>query len=346
MTSFLRNAWYLAAFADEVGYAPLARTLLNEPVVLFRNAEGVVAALEDRCCHRGAPLSMGEVTDKGLMCGYHGLVFDAHGACIDIPGQSQIPARAKVRSYPVVERDEFVWIWMGDPGKAAPEEIVAYPHLAAAKDWPRAHARMHVSGNYTLLMDNLMDLTHLSYLHKTSIGGVAHDHAHAQMETVKTPNGVKFQRLIADTRPPPRYIESYGFAGNIDRWEVFEFVAPANILQSSGAAEAGAGVIDRGLREGPHAGLILHVLTPETETSTHYFFSVATSDRGGPDKAVAMLLKVFAEDVHMIESQQMRLNASDPSGLVDIRSDVARVQMARTLKQKIAEEQQSHVAAE
>src|SRR5580704_15135824 len=114
---YLRNAWYVAATVDELASARLlARTLLNEPIVFFRDAKtGTVAALEDRCCHRGAPLSAGEIEERGLMCGYHGLVFDRNGRCVDMPGShGRIPANARVRSYPVAERAGFLWIWMGD----------------------------------------------------------------------------------------------------------------------------------------------------------------------------------------------------------------------------------------
>ena len=115
----LRNAWYIAAWADEVGRGQLlARRICNEPIVLFREGTGRAGALADRCCHRAAPLSMGSVVEEGIQCGYHGLVIDASGCCVRIPGQKQIPSDARVRSYPVVEKDQLVWVWMGDPAKA------------------------------------------------------------------------------------------------------------------------------------------------------------------------------------------------------------------------------------
>src|SRR5271156_4686483 len=115
---FIRNTWYIAAWSDEIAQRPLARRILGEPMVLFRDASGQVAALEDRCCHRGAPLSLGEVKANGLMCGYHGLVFATDGRCVEIPGQTVIPPSAKVPSHPVLVRDEFIWIWMGEAALA------------------------------------------------------------------------------------------------------------------------------------------------------------------------------------------------------------------------------------
>ena len=117
---FIRNAWYVAAWADEIGETPLARRICNEPVVLFRDRQNRVAALLDMCCHRGAPLHMGKVVEEGLQCGYHGLIFDRSGTCVSVPGQEHILERTRVRSFPVVEQDAFVWIWMGDPAKADP----------------------------------------------------------------------------------------------------------------------------------------------------------------------------------------------------------------------------------
>lgn len=112
---FLRDVWYVAAWDDEVGHRPLARTLLNEAVVLYRGANGRPVALEDRCCHRHLPLRMGKVDGDNIQCGYHGPTFDRQGQCVSIPGQTAVPLGASVKSYPVVERDRWIWIWMGDP---------------------------------------------------------------------------------------------------------------------------------------------------------------------------------------------------------------------------------------
>src|ERR1035441_8316838 len=127
MPMYLNNAWYVAGWSKEITRKPLGRMFLNEPVVLYRGEDGVIVALEDRCCHRGMPLSHGEVFDNNIRCEYHGLLFDGAGSCVDIPGQSLIPASAKVRSFAVAEKDDLVWIWMGDAEKANKDEIVRYP---------------------------------------------------------------------------------------------------------------------------------------------------------------------------------------------------------------------------
>ena len=170
----LRNAWYIAAWADEIrGERPLARRICNEPIVLFRDGTGRAAALADRCCHRAAPLSMGMIVEDGIQCGYHGLVIDGSGRCVRIPGQKQIPADARVRSYHVVEKDQLVWVWMGDPAKADAAKIADFPYHNNPGKWPNKHDVYPIRANYMLMVDNLMDLTHLGYLHARTVGGTA-----------------------------------------------------------------------------------------------------------------------------------------------------------------------------
>jgi phenylpropionate dioxygenase-like ring-hydroxylating dioxygenase large terminal subunit len=349
---YLRNAWYVAATVDELAAAPLlARTLLNEPIVFFRDARtGTVAALEDRCCHRGAPLSLGEIADAGLRCGYHGLVFDRNGICVDMPGsRGRIPAAARVKSYPVAEKAGFVWIWMGDPARAAEHIIPSIPHYTDEDDRVprRSHGVMHVKANYELFLENLMDLTHLPYVHKTTIGGNAADHEGAEMETSDTPTGVRFSRLMLDALPPPGYAKRYGFTGRIDRWEEFEYVAPASVLQFTGAVDAGD--YHKGIRQGHHHLRAIHTFAPETERTCFYFYSFIDGFRGaGATTNTAMAEPaVLREDAILIEQQQRRLEGYDMNRLTAIPSDVARVHMIRFLARKIAAEQdESKVPAE
>jgi phenylpropionate dioxygenase-like ring-hydroxylating dioxygenase large terminal subunit len=344
---YLRNAWYVAATVDELDSARLlARTLLQEPIVFFRDVKtGKVVALEDRCCHRGAPLSLGEVSQAGLTCGYHGLVFDSDGICIDIPGaHGRIPASARVKSYVVAERGGFVWIWMGDRDRAAEHLIPSIPHHSEEDDRlpRRSHGVMHANANYVLFLENLMDLTHLPYVHKTSIGGHPHDHTKAEMETSDTPTGVRFARLMLDAMPPPGYAKRYGFTGRIDRWEEFEYVAPASVLQFTGAVDAGD--YQKGIRHGYHHLRAIHTFAPETERTCFYFYSFIDGFRGAGAITNTVMAEpaVLREDTNLIEQQQLRLEGYDMGRLTAIPSDVARVHMERFLKRKIAEEQEEH----
>lgn len=337
---YLRNGWYVGATSDEIPVGQtLARTLLDEPIVLFRdNATGEVAALEDRCCHRGAPLSLGEISDRGLVCGYHGLVFNARGVCVEIPHGGRISERARVRCYPVREQGGFVWIWMGNPDGAAEELIPSIPDRSDHDDGqPRyAHGMLHVQANYTLFLENLMDLTHLAYVHKKTIGGHAEDHTGATTETSQTHRGVKFTRLMLGVVPPPNYLERYGYRGRIDRWEEFEYVAPASVLQWTGAVDAGH--YQQGVRHGDHDLRAIHTFAPETKRSCRYFFSLLSGYEGDRGKTTIGAPVVLTEDVRMVEQQQLRLDGYDMQRLTAIPSDVARVEMIRYLTRKIAEE--------
>ncbi|MCE3256571.1 MAG: aromatic ring-hydroxylating dioxygenase subunit alpha [Nitrobacter vulgaris] len=273
--------------------------------MLFKDKHGQFAALEDRCCHRGAPLSLGWISDKGITCGYHGLEFDASGVCVNIPGtKGKIPERARVKSYPIVPRGMYLWIWMGDPKKARESDIVDYPSEEAAS-WRAHHDRLYVKANYVMLLENLMDLSHLAYLHKNSLGSTPEDTAKADMN-----------------------VQS-----------VFEYVAPSSIIKFSGAVETGT--YDQGNRSGGHLVRVLHSITPETEKSSHYFFYSANGSvesDAAPEGAHRSVSEIFKEDAYMLEQQQIRLEDHDLTLLLDIPSDVARVQMVRFLERKLKED--------
>ena len=159
--AFPRNAWYVAAWSDELDDGKLvARMFMNEPVVLFRKSNGDVAAIEDRCAHRFAPLSMGKIVGGySSPRPYHGLEFDGSGACVHNPhGAKNIPPRARVRGYPVIEKHKAVWIWMG----AAPADAGKIPDFSVLDDVPELHTTKRdsivIKANYQLIVDNLLDL--------------------------------------------------------------------------------------------------------------------------------------------------------------------------------------------
>jgi vanillate O-demethylase monooxygenase subunit len=342
---FIKNAWYVAAWADEVTAKPVARRILNEPVVLFRDEAGKAAALLDMCCHRGAPLSCGKVVPTGLECGYHGMVYAGDGACVHIPGQVHIPAKARVKSYPLVEKDALLWIWPGDPAAADPSTIVGYPFHNDAAHWPHQHTMYPIEGSASLMVDNLMDLTHLGYVHVGTIGGYPQSHVDAIMDTQPTETGLKFTRWLLDSPAPPTYKKAVPtLADRIDRWQEFEFVAPAVVLQWVGATDAGTGAYDRGKRDGGFSMRIFHGLTPETETTCHYFWSTlngfAPNDPASTQKIFDEVSAAFREDQYIVQQQQMRLKELGEDGLVNIVADGARVHMRRVLEKLLARETQ------
>jgi len=349
---FIRNAWYIAAWADEITDRPLPRRICNEPVVLFRDTGGHAAALLDMCCHRGAPLHLGRVSEQGLVCGYHGLVFDRSGRCVHVPGQEQIPDRARVRAFPVVEQDAFLWIWMGDPAKADPESIVRFPWHNDAAHWPHRHTVYPIKGAAMQMIDNLMDLTHLGYVHASTIGGNPMTHVAAKMDVERTPLGLKFTRWMLNSVPPPTYVKAVGFQGRIDRVQKFEFIAPGCITQFTSADEVGAyrsgAATQEELENSKLRFRLFHGLTPETETSCFYFWSALNGFRPEDSAATDMLFaetgRAFNEDRAVVEAQQARLDELGEAGLVDIRTDAARLHMRRTMERLAAEEAQALAA--
>lgn len=347
---FVRNAWYVGAWADELAAGrPLARTLLGDDVVFYRLAEGGVAALEDRCCHRGLPLSHGCVDGDELQCGYHGLRFDREGRCVHVPGQERVPSSAKVRSYRVVEQDRLVWIWMGDPQLADPSAIVRHPwHDDPAWAWVKDCYR--IEANYQLITDNLMDLTHVGYVHGSTIGGTPQAHSEAETKTTRTPGGgVKVSRWMPDSLPPPSYTAAYDFAGDrVDRWMDIEFFPPAVVRIHTGAKDVNTGAAE-GHREGGFAFMGLNVQTPETETSTHYFWSGARTRTGRhpePHEQLRRSLETtFAEDKIVVEAQQAALQRHPDAPLVMIASDAGLVQARRAVTAMLDAEQAPTAAA-
>ena len=204
---FLRNCWYVAGWEDEIPQDGMfERTLLNESVLFYRTGSGAIAALENRCPHRGAPLHVGRREGDGVRCGYHGMLFNAAGKCTEIPGQEMIPPRACVRSYPVVARDELLWIWMGDPAKADASKIISY-WWHTDPGWRKKRDYLHYQAPYSLIVDNLLDFSHLSFVHSTSIGTPSSATTRAQVESIE--GGLKITRRYYNDRSTARQVTSW-----------------------------------------------------------------------------------------------------------------------------------------
>ena len=197
---YLTDAWYVAAWDHEITREPLARTLLGTPVVLWRTESGDAVALEDRCCHRHAPLSAGKIIGDHLQCGYHGLKFDSSGSCIEVPSQTRVPPGAQVRCYPLVERNRWVWIWMGEAGRADPEQIPdIYWHDGPG--WTGVGDRFHVNCHYQSLIDIQLDNTHSSFVHPDTLGNAG---SLRHMPKVERDGEVLHNaRRMRDSDPPP-----------------------------------------------------------------------------------------------------------------------------------------------
>lgn len=337
---FLRNAWYVAAWDREVTRNLLARTFLNEPVVLWRKQNGTPVAIEDRCCHRHLPLSMGALVGDDLRCGYHGLKYDASGACVEIPGQSNIPSRARVKSYPLVERYGNVWIWMGEPDAADPAKL---PDLwwSEHPDWTFTKPDMvRLNADYRLIADNVLDATHLTYVHTSSIG--AESLVEIKPVTTQQDGVVRVARWIYNRPPPPAYKKAGNFDGNCDRWAAVEFRAPNFSVNFAGCVDAGMGGPGKDIARSNHKVELVAISlpTPETDVSQHYFFSFARAF-GHDDPDVEQffsqgMVEVFREDFAILEAQQRRMSQMPNAPQIDIKTDngpnLARRMLARLIE--------------
>jgi len=345
----LKNNWYVAAWSAELEPgATLARRICNQALVLFRTENGAAAALEDRCIHRGMPLSQGgECEGEIIRCPYHGLEFNTHGICTKIPGQDQIPGAAKVISFPVIERDAMVWVWVGAADKANPERVPSYPyHRDPAWVWTRD--TLMVEAGWVLLTDNLLDLSHLQYVHRKTIGGSPPEDATAQLSATRDGDRVLVARWLLDMAAPSFHKQMCGFAGNIDRWQEIEF-RPGFIQFYSGATDANTGARE-GRRDGGMHLRHLHCITPETDTRTRYLFSVARNfrvdDAALTRRTHQLAVATFLEDQALLEVQQKRLAEDPDRALLDTRNDIATLHARRILAERAIAEERSGVTEE
>lgn len=347
---FIRNAWYVGAFSPDVeAGCALGRTLLGEPVVMFRTQSGRIAAVEDRCSHRAMPLSAGQVDGEVIRCTYHGLEFDGGGTCSRIPNQDRIPPAACIRSYPVVEKNSLIWIWMGDPALADPDLVIDNPEHTEA-EWSWTHFYFHVKADWQLLVDNILDLTHLPYIHARTIGGNPEQHYAAETKVTFDGKQVSMDRRLPNSIPPRSYIDAAGFKGRVDRWQEVRFEPGRGMVLrvNAGACEVGAGAYE-GKRDGGFMLVNVHCVTPETETSCHYSWSICTTaprDSGVPEVLYKQFYDTIKEDEEAVALQQARIDSDPSRRFVGIASDGAVNQGRRVLEQMFLAEQGGIVAAQ
>lgn len=330
MTQFLKNAWSMIGWAGELGETVLARTVIDTPVVVFRDNEGMPRAILDRCPHRFAPLSKGVKKGDRLMCHYHGLTFDGSGACVDNPLGGPIPAACRVPSYAVVEQDGIVWIWMGDPDAADPSTITRF-HWFNDAAMRSVRGYTQVLAHYELLTDNLMDLTHAKFLHPGFGGDL-----YSPTNTVEAGTDTVLSKYLVTNIDNPEFPENAWSANGrkVDLWDDIRWHAPATLSLSSGVVLTG-----RPREEGceiPSA----HIITPETAERSHYFWGSALPCESplSDDAFIGVLSQAFdAEDKPMIENAQRRMGGTDFWELkpVLLATDAAAVRVRRILREMI-----------
>jgi len=339
-TTFIKNCWYVAAWSHEIeADMLLGRTITGMPLVFWRDDQGALIAFEDRCCHRGAPLSHGRRESAGVRCMYHGMLFDSSGRCVDIPSQDFIPPAARVRTFPVVERHRWVWVWMGDPERVD-ATLIPDTHYLDDPAWRGTPGYMHYPTHYLLIADNLLDFSHLAYVHEKTLGGSA-KYARVRPQVARLPRGIRVERWLLDDEPAPFLKGLKSWPGNVDRWNIYDFVLPGVLLMDSGSAPTGTGAPE-GHRLDAAEFFGCQAITPETEHSTHYFFqqshNFALDDARVTESLKDAVLAGFKEDYDMIVAQQRVLDLDPDFKMLGLRMDTALGHFRQLVEKTLAEE--------
>lgn len=328
---YVENAWYAAGWADDLADQPVARRILDKPVVVFRTEGGAAAAFDDCCPHRMVPLSLGRIEGEGLRCGYHGLKFATDGSCVLIPGQDEIPRGFDVKAYPVVERWRMVWIWMGEPGQADEREIPNLPWLDDA-GWRAPGGVIRYGCDYRLLIDNLLDLSHTTFVHQSTIG--TDDVATTPVTSERIGDTVLVTRVMNDTQPSKLYMRLGGFTGRVDRWQRIEYRTPSIVVIDAGAVPAGSNDPSRGIDT-----RVINVLTPETGASVLHYWAFARDfsldDPSVDDFLGGAIKTTFEEDLAFLDAQQARMTERPGQALANANADAGVVLARRLLSERL-----------
>ncbi|GAA2541764.1 aromatic ring-hydroxylating dioxygenase subunit alpha [Pseudonocardia hydrocarbonoxydans] len=318
-----QNQWYVAAYGREITTGELfGRTVCGESILFWRTGAGEVTAMSDRCVHRRFPLSQAPTRLEGdrVICGYHGFTYGPDGVCVAVPGQTRVPRTARLRPYPVVEQDSFVWVFIGDPGLADPTRIPRAPWLASP-DYTTVSGMEPLAARFELLVDNLLDLSHETYLHGGYIGTPEVAGTPITTQVDDEAGVVHVSRRMADAECPPFYSRSTGLTGRISRWQDIEYTPPCLYLLHSRIAPVGSEPRPDGTDPDAFHVEVVYAITPETEHSTHDFWAVARDFAPGDEEVSAFLAEqnrtVVLQDVAALDVLE-RVIAAEPEGYQEL----------------------------
>lgn len=337
---FLHDAWYVAETSQAVGRVPTAVRILGQAIVLFRKQNGDPVALEDACAHRKVPLSMGRLAGDQLECAYHGMVYDSRGLCTRIPGTQSIPSTARVRSYPVADRYGLLWVWMGAAHAANPATIFKVENWddpATGRTTPEA---MTVGCNYLYITDNLLDPSHVAWVHPSSFGGPSCEQT--PLVTTALPDGMAVSRWMRGAEVAPFYARFVRFKGLTDRQQYYEVRFPCHAIIKAVFAPAGTGGPEGQLHPDTFLMDSYNFMTPIDATNTRYFW-FQTRNFAPDDSAVSAAFATsvraaFEEDKVILEAVQRGMTAS-LTPHIDLQIDLGPTRFRRRLGQKIKAEQ-------
>ena len=340
---FLKNSWYVAGWSTDYQNELRAQMLLGERIVFYRQADGKPVALEDACPHRKLPLSQGLLQENRVVCGYHGLTFDCTGACVEAPTQrGNIPKRAVVKSYPVVDRYRLLWIWMGDPKKANPDDIFEIENFDNPEWGYTDGGVLPIECNYLWVVDNLLDPSHVAWVHVTSFAGSGTDDQPLDLE--KTEKGVIVSRWIYDQPPSPYYKDLVKFEGNCDRKQHYEMCIPGIALNKSVYTPPGTGGPNKPEVDKTYVNISYNFMTPVDERNTMYIWfqhrNTDPEDKSISEKMNAGARVAFLEDKDILEAVQIGIEDMDTPN-IDLGLDAGAKLFRLKLQRLINEEQNS-----
>jgi vanillate O-demethylase monooxygenase subunit len=343
--AFIKNLWYVAAWSSEMEDSkPLDRVIIGEPIVIWKDSQGELVAMDNRCPHRLAPLSKGRFQDDTVQCMYHGLRFAKTGECISVQGSEDIPPNCTIKTYPVVNKNDWIWIWMGDPNLADEKQIpdawgLDNEHYVMVED------AIDYNANYELINDNLTDLSHLDFVHETTLGAVTGQIWSEDSYDIKPiENGLLFQRWL--TRPLDPNSDQV-----TNTWNTYRYLLPGLFLMSArmyppGTAEKlNYAPPPEDFDVIPLMSLVeQQAVTPISETQTRYLFATGTTreytkSREELSERMGVVIAAFTEDREMIESQQKMWNLSgEDHQKAFIPFDKAPSMFRRLIRKRIKEE--------
>ena len=338
---YLKNCWYVAGWSKDYGRELKAEKYLGENVVIYRKQDGTPVALEDACPHRKLPLSKGALSEDSIICGYHGLTFNDKGQCSDSPTQrGMMPSRAVVKSYPIVDKYRLLWIWMGNPELSDPDTIFPIDNFESPTWGYTDGGVMDIKCNYLWVCDNLLDPSHVAWVHVTSFAGAGTDDE--PLEIKKTDRGVIVSRWIHGNPPSPYYADLVKFEGNCDRLQHYEMCIPAVALNKSIYTPEGTGGQGKAYIDKTYINISYNFMTPLDQDNTRYFwFQHRNTDPQDKDISAKMndgALMAFLEDKGILEDVHLGMKNPSTSN-IDLGLDAGAKLFRKFLGRKIEEEQ-------
>ncbi|UUV08139.1 aromatic ring-hydroxylating dioxygenase subunit alpha [Ruegeria sp. YS9] len=337
---FIRNSWYVAGRSEDFGRSLSAVRMLDEEIVIYRDTAGKAIALEDACPHRKLPLSRGTIEGDHVVCGYHGLTFGCGGECVSAPTQlDNPPRRAAVHAYPAEDRWGFLWLWMGDPDKASTGDIIDIPNFDNPSWGKTGTGAMEMACHYLYIIDNLLDPSHVAWVHLTSFAGAGTDNRPLDLE--ETESGVIVSRWIAGEPAPPYYAPILPFGPSCDRKQHYECRLPSTAINMSVYTPAGEGGADRPLSPNAFVNISYNFITPvDAETSRYFWFqhrNMHADDTAMSQRMFEGAVMAFNEDKEVLEHVQTGM-ARRKTGYINLGLDAGAMRFRARVAKLIAQQ--------